>query len=339
MRVGKTPIKVKKTSKNSTLPPTELLRVEDLTQTFKKGRRVCKAVDGISFSVRKGEAFGIVGESGSGKTTTGRAIIGLHEIDGGRIFFKDKLIATGLKEERTTVRENSAMVRRIQLIFQDPISSLNPRMTVREIVGEGLEVAGETDRQTIDTRVRDSLTAVGLLPEHASRYPHEFSGGQRQRIGIARTLVMNPEVIIADEPVSALDVSIQAQVVNLLLDLKDRLGLTIIFIAHDLSLVRYFCDRIAVMRLGKILELAPSKDLFSCPLHPYTKALLSAIPYPDPIYEKQRQRSFYEPTVYTDEQPTMREIKKDRWVYATEEECVEYKKLLKKERGKNDDEN
>ena len=219
MRVGKTPIKLKKNTKNATLPPTELLRVEELTQTFRKGKRVFKAVDGISFSVRKGEAFGIVGESGSGKTTTGRAIIGLHQIDGGQIFFKEKLIASGIKEERATARENASMVRRIQMIFQDPVASLNPRMTVREIVGEGLEVAGEKDREKIDKKVYESLSAVGLLPEHASRYPHEFSGGQRQRIGIARTLVMNPEVIIADEPVSALDVSIQAQVVNLLLDL------------------------------------------------------------------------------------------------------------------------
>lgn len=319
-----------KSEQNANLPPTELLRVENLTQNFKKGRRVFTAVDGISFSVKKGEAFGIVGESGSGKTTTGRSIIGLYSIDDGRVFFKDKLIASGEREEKKQVRENVAYARRIQMIFQDPVASLNPRMTVREIIAEGLEVAGEKDRQKIDERVYESLMAVGLLPEHASRYPHEFSGGQRQRIGIARTLVMNPEVIIADEPVSALDVSIQAQVVNLLLDLKQRLGLTIIFIAHDLSLVRYFCDRIAVMRLGKILELAPSKDLFSTPLHPYTKALLSAIPYPDPAYEKQRTRCFYEPSENGTDGAGMREIKKGRWVYATEREAEEYTNLLKK---------
>ena len=329
--------KTLKSTKNSTLPPTELLRVENLSQHFKKGRRVFKAVDGISFSVRKGEAFGLVGESGSGKTTTGRSIIGLYPITAGKIYFNGALIASGDKSDCQEVRKNIPQTRRIQMIFQDPVASLNPRMTVREIVGEGLVVAGEQNKEKINEKVYASLTAVGLSPEHASRYPHEFSGGQRQRIGIARALVMEPEMIIADEPVSALDVSIQAQVINLLLDLKERLGLTVLFIAHDLALVRYFCDRIAVMNAGKILELAPSKELFKTPLHDYTKALLSAIPYPDPDYEKGRKRTFYEPKEYLDdemEELTLREIKKNRYVYATKSEAKAYKEQLKNKNAK-----
>lgn len=324
-------------TKNSTIPPTELLRVENLSQHFKKGRLVFKAVDGISFNVRKGEAFGLVGESGSGKTTTGRSIIGLYPITSGKIYFNGALIASGDKTERQETLENLPQTRRIQMIFQDPVASLNPRMTVREIVGEGLIVAGEKDKEKIDEKVYASLTAVGLSPEHASRYPHEFSGGQRQRIGIARALVMEPEMIIADEPVSALDVSIQAQVINLLLDLKERLGLTVLFIAHDLALVRYFCDRIAVMNAGKILELAPSKELFKTPLHAYTKALLSAIPYPDPDYEKGRSRDFYEPKKYSQDEIAelnLREIKKGRFVYATECEARSYKEQLKTKNAK-----
>lgn len=330
----KTPsTKAEKKSKLSTLPPTELLKVENLSQHFKKGKRVFKAVDGISFTVKKGEAFGLVGESGSGKTTTGRSIIGLYPITSGRIYFNGSLIASGDKNERAETCKNLSQTRRIQMIFQDPVASLNPRMTVREIVGEGLIVAGEKDSEKINEKVYASLTAVGLSPEHASRYPHEFSGGQRQRIGIARALVMEPEMIIADEPVSALDVSIQAQVINLLLDLKDRLGLTVLFIAHDLALVRYFCDTIAVMNSGKILELAPAKQLFAKPLHPYTKALLSAIPYPDPHFEKDRTRIFYEPKEYEDDETKgaqLREIKKSRFVYATEREAQEYKEQLKR---------
>lgn len=329
--------KTLKSTKNSTLPPTELLRVENLSQHFKKGRRVFKAVDGISFSVRKGEAFGLVGESGSGKTTTGRSIIGLYPITAGKIYFNGALIASGDKSDCQEVRKNIPQTRRIQMIFQDPVASLNPRMTVREIVGEGLVVAGEQNKEKINEKVYASLTAVGLSPEHASRYPHEFSGGQRQRIGIARALVMEPEMIIADEPVSALDVSIQAQVINLLLDLKERLGLTVLFIAHDLALVRYFCDRIAVMNAGKILELAPSKELFKTPLHDYTKALLSAIPYPDPDYEKGRKRAFYEPKEYLDDEAqelTLREIKKNRYVYATKSEEKSYKEQLKNKHAK-----
>lgn len=325
-----------KTLETSTLPPTELLRVENLSQHFKKGKRVFKAVDGISFSVQKGEAFGLVGESGSGKTTTGRSIIGLYPITSGKIYLNGELIASGDKAEMKKARQNFSKSRPIQMIFQDPVASLNPRMTVGEIVGEGLIVSGENNAEKIKEKVCASLIAVGLSQDHISRYPHEFSGGQRQRIGIARALVMEPEMIIADEPVSALDVSIQAQVINLLIDLKKRLGLTVLFIAHDLALVRYFCDRIAVMNAGKILEVAQSKELFANPLHPYTKSLLSAIPYPDPDYEKGRTHTFYEPKEYLSdgEQPDLREIKKSRFVYATEAEAQEYKEQLKNKHAK-----
>lgn len=307
-----------------------ILRVENLSQRFKLGKTFFKAVDGVSFEIKKGEAFGLVGESGSGKTTTGRSIIGLYEIWGGRVWFQGKLIATAYKEEKKQARENVKFTRRIQMIFQDPIASLNPRMTVREIVAEGLIVAGEKDRDRIDEKVYESLRLVGLLPEHAGRYPHEFSGGQRQRIGIARSLIMKPELLIADEPVSALDVSIQAQVVNLLNDLKKELGLTVLFIAHDLSVVKYFCDRIAVMSEGRIVELASSKELFAKPLHPYTQSLLSAIPYPDPDYERGRTRLNYEPKIYEEsDEPKLQEVKKGRYVYATNDELKEYKRELR----------
>lgn len=307
-----------------------ILRVENLSQRFKLGKTFFKAVDDVSFEIKKGESFGLVGESGSGKTTTGRSIIGLYEIWGGRVWFQGKLISTAYKDEKKQAQENVKFTRRIQMIFQDPIASLNPRMTVREIVAEGLIVAGEKDKERIDEKVYESLRLVGLLPEHAGRYPHEFSGGQRQRIGIARSLIMKPELLIADEPVSALDVSIQAQVVNLLNDLKKELGLTVLFIAHDLSVVKYFCDRIAVMNAGKIVELAPSKELFAKPLHPYTKSLLSAIPYPDPDYERGRKRLGYEPKIYGEsDEPKLQEVKKGRYVYATNDELKEYKRELR----------
>lgn len=229
----------------------------------------------------------------------------------------------------TLVNQNDIMAR-MQMIFQDPIASLNPRMVVREIIAEGLRIKGIHDRKLIDEKVYQSLKLVGLLPEHASRYPHEFSGGQRQRIGIARTLVVNPEFIIADEPISALDVSIQAQVINLLNDLKNELGLTILFIAHDLSVVKYFSDRIAVMYFGKIVELASADELFKNPLHPYTKALLSAIPHPDPISEKKRVRQIYNPAVhdYSQNKPELKEIRKGHFIYANDKEYKTYKKEL-----------
>lgn len=238
-----------------------------------------------------------------------------------------------LKEKiRETKRINKSketweVSRKMQMIFQDPISSLNPRMTVREIIGEGLKIRGGYSEETIDEMVAEALKIVGLLPEYASRYPHEFSGGQRQRIGIARALVMNPDFIIADEPISALDVSIRAQILNLLTDLRDKFGLTILFIAHDLSVVRFFCDRIAVMYNGKIVEMASAEELFNNPLHPYTISLLSAIPQPDPDYEKGRKRIHYDPSIhdYREDKPSMREIAKGHFVYVNNKEFEELK--------------
>ncbi|MBO8461905.1 MAG: ATP-binding cassette domain-containing protein [Firmicutes bacterium] len=221
----------------------------------------------------------------------------------------------------------------MQMIFQDPIASLNPRMTVKEIIAEGLRINGIKDNALITKKVADMLELVGLLPEHMTRYPHEFSGGQRQRIGIARALIMNPELVIADEPVSALDVSIQAQVINLLNDLREKFGLTILFIAHNLSVVKYFCDRIAVMYYGELVELASSEELFKHPLHPYTKSLLSAVPEPDPNVEKGRKRIIYEPSKvhdYSKQKPTLRELSKGHFVLANDEEAEKYLAELKK---------
>ena len=238
------------------------------------------------------------------------------------------------KEYRAKLRraKKTKLVTRIQMIFQDPIASLNPRMTVREIISEGLIIQGERDRKVIDERVYEMLELVGLVREHADRYPHEFSGGQRQRIGVARAIIMNPDLIIADEPVSALDVSIQAQVINLLNDLRRRFGLTILFIAHDLSVVKYFSDRIGVMYYGKMVELASSDELFRNPLHPYTKSLLSAIPLPDPIYEKSRKRIVYNPLAehdYTVDKPSFREIRPGHFVQCNDAEFDRYSREIK----------
>ena len=243
---------------------------------------------------------------------------------------KAKLSAEYKNELRKA--RNTKLVTQIQMIFQDPIASLDPRMTVREIISEGLIIQGERNQKVIDEKVYEMLELVGLVREHASRYPHEFSGGQRQRIGVARSIIMNPDLIIADEPVSALDVSIQAQVINLLNDLRERFGLTIIFIAHDLSVVKYFSDRIGVMYYGKMVELASSDELFLNPLHPYTRSLLSAIPLPDPIYEKQRKRIVYNPLAahdYSQQQPTFREVKPGHFVMCNDAEYDEYMKILK----------
>ena len=221
---------------------------------------------------------------------------------------------------------------KMQMIFQDPIASINPRMTVREIIAEGLKIRGIKDEKYIDEKVYEVLDLVGLVREHAARYPHEFSGGQRQRIGIARAIVLEPDLIIADEPISALDVSIQAQVINLLNDLRNRMGLTIMFIAHNLSVVKYFSDRIGVMYYGHLVELATSDELFEHPLHPYTKSLLSAIPYPDPHHEKHRKRIEYDPHKthdYSVDQPTMREIKPGHFVHCNEAEYQKYLEVLK----------
>ena len=381
-----------------------LLRVENLCQYF----GFTKAVDNVSFDVKKGEVFGLVGESGCGKTTTGRSIIKLYDITSGNIYFKGIRIGAGtlsyrlaIKDAREKLKKASTydekaelkafiaaqkaeikkakydqthcdkeyankrvaetkgkylpliekaegdekaalsreyraelrkakktrLVTKIQMIFQDPSASLDPRMTVREIISEGLIIQGEKDKKVLEQKVFEMLDLVGLVHEHAGRYQHEFSGGQRQRIGIARSVIMAPEMIIADEPVSALDVSIQAQVINLLNDLRRELGLTILFIAHDLSVVKYFSDRIGVMYFGKMVELATSDELFKNPLHPYTKSLLSAIPLPDPKYEKNRKRIVYNPLAehdYTVDKPTMREVSPGHLVYCNEAEYQKY---------------
>ena len=247
----------------------------------------------------------------------------------------DSKALKALKKEyknRLRVAKKSRLITQIQMIFQDPIASLDPRMTVRDIIAEGLVINGITDKNYINEKVYEILETVGLVREHADRYPHEFSGGQRQRIGIARAVVMQPEMIIADEPISALDVSIQAQVINLLNDLRERLGLTILFIAHDLSVVKYFSDRIGVMYFGKMVELADSEELFKNPLHPYTKSLLSAIPLPDPVYEKQRQRITYNPIAehdYSVSQPSFREITPGHFVYCNDAEEEKYRQEIK----------
>ncbi len=242
-----------------------------------------------------------------------------------------------IKKEIKILRQGSPkndndLMRKMQMIFQDPIASLNPRMTVKEIVAEGLRIAGENNENVINRKVNEALETVGLLPEHASRYPHEFSGGQRQRIGIARALIVVPDFIIADEPISALDVSIQAQVINLLNDLRENLGITILFIAHDLSVVKYFSDRIGVMYYGRMVELTTAEELFKNPLHPYTRSLLSAVPLPDPRYEKNRVRQRYNPMTahdYSVQAPTLQEVKPGHFILANDAEMAKYKKVLK----------
>jgi oligopeptide transport system ATP-binding protein len=270
------------------MPADALLSVRDLTVTFGKGRHRLKAVDGVSFDIHKGETFGLVGESGSGKTTLGRSIIRVHPAAQGEIHYHGERI-TG----RIDPKLDRALTHRIQMIFQDPMSSLNERAKVSYIVAEGLYGRGLTHAQRME-KVEKALLDVGLLPEFASRFPHEFSGGQRQRIGIARALVMEPEFIIADEPISALDVSIRAQVLNLLSILQKERGWTYLFISHDLSVMRFICDRIAVLCKGQLVELCGTERLFENPLHPYTRALLSAIPMPDPLAEKEKRLEVYQ---------------------------------------------
>ncbi len=384
-----------------------LLRVEDLCQYFGP----TKAVDHVSFDIKKGEVFGLVGESGCGKTTTGRSIIKIYNITSGNIYFKGQRICAGTRSYREAIRaarkelkgcsdekrkeelnkiiadnkvemrkakydhkysdreyaehlikethekfkemqahtgspeeaariakeykdairvaKKTKLITKIQMIFQDPIASLDPRMTVREIISEGLAIRGIKDKEYIDNKVFEMLEMVGLVREHAGRYPHEFSGGQRQRIGIARAIVMEPELLIADEPISALDVSIQAQVINLLNELRERLGLTILFIAHDLSVVKYFSDRIGVMYYGNMVELAETEELFAHPMHPYTRSLLSAIPLPDPRSEKKRVRIIYNPIAehdYSTDKPTLREILPGHFVRCNDAEEAKYKK-------------
>ena len=407
-----------------------LLKVEDLCQYFKIGPgNELKAVDHVSFDIKKGEVFGLVGESGCGKTTTGRSIIRLYDITSGSVYFKGQRICAGVrsykdaikqacldyetkaapykgkqdeeslqaiarlkaerdeilldqkakmqaarydhkncnklyaqeqvkkieaeyapllaaetdeekkaallkeKNEKVRLAKKDRIMNSMQMIFQDPIASLNPRMTVREIIAEGLIIRGIKDKKYIDEQVYRVLNLVGLVEEHAGRYPHEFSGGQRQRIGIARSIILNPDLIIADEPISALDVSIQAQVINLLNGLREQLGLTILFIAHDLSVVKYFSDRIGVMYYGKMVELAPADELFDHPLHPYTKSLLSAIPLPDPEYERGRKRITYNPLAehdYSVQQPTMREVKPGHFILCNDAEFAKYMEEVNK---------
>ena len=262
----------------------KLLEIKNLSKYFEVSGGTLKAVDGINFYIYKGETFGLVGESGCGKSTAGRTILRLYEPTSGEIIFEGKDICKVSDKELKNTRK------KMQMIFQDPYASLDPRMTVEEIVGEPFEIYGTLKGEERYKKVIELLKIVGLSAEHAQRFPHEFSGGQRQRVGIARALALDPEFIICDEPISALDVSIQAQVVNLLKDLQVNLGLTLLFIAHDLSMVRYISDRVGVMYLGNLVELAESENLYEKPLHPYTKALLSAIPVADPDVQKSRNR-------------------------------------------------
>lgn len=308
-----------------------ILEVKNLCQHFSSGhgknKMVVKAVDDVSFAVRRAETFGLVGESGCGKTTTGRTIIRLYDPTGGEVLFDGRDISGKMTKDLRSYLTSS-----ISMIFQDPIESLNPKMTIEEIVGEGLKVRGQKDRDEIHRQVVEMLEKVGLVEEHATRYPHEFSGGQRQRIGIARAIITKPKLVIADEPVSALDVSVQAQVINLLNDLKDEMGLSILFIAHNLSVVKYFSDRIGVMYYGHLVEVANGDDLYKNPLHPYTKALLSAIPEPNPITERTRKRVDYDPERdhdYSVEKPSMVEVEPEHFVYCSPSELEAYRKQLK----------
>ncbi len=305
-----------------------LLQVKDLEVRFGTKRNPFIAVQHVNFDIYKGETFGLVGESGSGKTTIGRAIIRINPTSAGDIIFKGEKINGKISKEL-----DKRITQQIQMIFQDPMASLNERAKVDYIVSEGLmNVRKDMPRNQREKSVSEALADVGLLPEFASRFPHEFSGGQRQRIGIARSLIMEPEFIIADEPISALDVSIRAQVLNLLSSLQKKKGLTYLFIAHDLSVMRFICDRIAVIHKGVIVELAETELLFAHPLHPYTRALLSAIPLPDPISERHKKLVVYDPSChdYTVEKPEWVEIEPGHFIRGNRPELEGYRSMLLK---------
>ncbi len=301
-----------------------LLRVDNLKVAFGERRKRFNAVNGVSFDIHRGETFGLVGESGSGKTSIGRAIIRVYPTAGGQVLYKGQRISGRIDKalDRQVTRE-------IQMIFQDPMASLNERAKVGYIVAEGLYATqkGLTSAQR-EEKVREALLDVGLLHEFASRFPHEFSGGQRQRIGIARALIMQPEFIIADEPISALDVSIRAQVLNLLSQLQKKRGLTYLFISHDLSVMRFICDRIAVIHKGVLVELAETEELFRCPLHPYTQLLLSAIPMPNPAHERNKTVLTYDEGMhdYSVDKPLWCEISPGHFVLGNQRELDNYRK-------------
>ncbi|CAC8169059.1 Oligopeptide transport ATP-binding protein oppF [Staphylococcus aureus] len=297
-----------------------LLSIKNLKQYFNAGKKnEVRAIENISFDIYKGETLGLVGESGCGKSTTGKSIIKLNDITSVEILYEGIDIQK-IRKRKDLLKFN----KKIQMIFQDPYASLNPRLKVMDIVAEGIDIHHlATDKRDRKKRVYDLLETVGLSKEHANRYPHEFSGGQRQRIGIARALAVEPEFIIADEPISALDVSIQAQVVNLLLKLQRERGITFLFIAHDLSMVKYISDRIAVMHFGKIVEIGPAEEIYQNPLHDYTKSLLSAIPQPDPESERSRKRFSYIDDEANNHLRQLHEIRPNHFVFSTEEEAAQ----------------
>jgi len=305
----------------------KLVEIRNLKQYFNTGKpSMVKAIDDISFDIYKGETLGLVGESGCGKSTTGRTIIRLYDATDGEVFFNGENVH-GTKSKAQLKDFN----RKMQMIFQDPYASLNPRLKVADIIAEGIDIHGlAKNKEDRMQQVQSLLETVGLNREHANRYPHEFSGGQRQRIGIARALAVQPEFIIADEPISALDVSIKAQVVNLLKKLQIEHGLTYLFIAHDLSMVKYISDRIGVMYFGKLVELSTSEELYKNPIHPYTQSLLSAIPAPDPYSERTRKRKVYNSNIHgyvEGEEVKMREVKPGHFVYCSEKEYKQYQTI------------
>lgn len=304
----------------------KLVELKNVSLTFNKGKsNEVKAIDDVSFAIYEGEIFGLVGESGSGKTTIGRSVLKLSDIDSGTVTFSGNEISSLKGKDLHDFRKTA------QMIFQDPQASLNGRMKIRDIIAEGIDIHKlAKSKEEREAKVKELIDLVGLNEDHLSRYPHEFSGGQRQRIGIARALAVNPHFIVADEPISALDVSIQAQVVNLMQKLQHEQGLTYLFIAHDLSMVKYISDRIGVMHWGKLLEVGPADEIYHNPIHPYTKSLLSAIPEPDPERERKRQHLIYDSSIENDgENRQMYEIRPGHFVYATEAEAKKYKEEAK----------